>query len=79
MYETNEHGWILRRCSGRLAAHMSGFEPGRHLGIWKKRGSLGKLRNNGTKVQIFNLTLFIKEGGKSIPANSSLEPGIRCR
>jgi hypothetical protein len=33
---------------------------GRHLGIWKKRGSLGRLRNNGTKttsllkVQIFN-------------------------
>ena len=47
-------------CWGRPAALMSGFEPGRHLGIWKKRGSLGGLRNNGTKttsllkVQIFN-------------------------
>ena len=26
------------------------FEPGRHLGIWKKRASLGVLRNNGTKT-----------------------------
>jgi hypothetical protein len=39
---------------------MSGLEPGRHLGTWKKRGDLGGLRNNGTKttsllkVQIFN-------------------------
>jgi hypothetical protein len=23
---------------------MSGFEPGRHLGIWKKRGNLGGVR-----------------------------------
>ena len=41
-------------------AHKSGFEPGRHLGMWKKRGSLGRLRKNGTKtnsllkVQNFN-------------------------
>jgi hypothetical protein len=41
-------------------ALMSGFEPGKHLGIWKKRESLSGLRNNGTKttsllkVQIFN-------------------------
>jgi hypothetical protein len=32
------------------SSNMSGFEPGRHLGIWKKRGSLGELRNNGTKT-----------------------------
>jgi hypothetical protein len=31
-------------------AHMSGFEPGRHLGIWKKRGNLGDERKNGTKT-----------------------------
>jgi hypothetical protein len=29
---------------------MSGFEPGRHLGIWKKRGNLGEERKNGTKI-----------------------------
>jgi hypothetical protein len=47
-------------CWGRPAAHMSRFKPGRNLGIWKKRGSLGGLRSDGTKttsllkVQIFN-------------------------
>jgi hypothetical protein len=29
---------------------MSGFEPGRHLGIWKKRGNLGYERKDGTKT-----------------------------
>jgi hypothetical protein len=29
---------------------MSMFEPGRHLGIWKKRGNLGDKRKDGTKT-----------------------------
>jgi hypothetical protein len=37
-------------CWDRPVAHMSGFEPGRHLGIWMKRGSLGRVRNNGTST-----------------------------
>jgi hypothetical protein len=28
---------------------MSGVKPGRHLGIWKKRGNIGSTRKDGAK------------------------------
>jgi hypothetical protein len=31
---------------------MSGFEPERHLGIWKKRGKLGGMRKDGAKTRV---------------------------
>jgi hypothetical protein len=30
---------------------MSGFEPGRHLGIWKKRENLSGKRKDGAKTR----------------------------
>jgi hypothetical protein len=49
---------------------MSGFQPGRHLGIWKKRRNLGGTRKDGAKsrdsdqssILIFG-TQGYKEGG----------------
>jgi hypothetical protein len=48
---------------------MSGFEPGRHLGIWKKRGNLGGTRKmelrqdpDQSSILIFG-TRGYKEGG----------------
>lgn len=43
-------------------AHMSGFEPGRHLGIWKKRGNLGNERKNGAKSRHSDQSSILMSG-----------------
>ena len=40
MSEQGLEKWIYR-CWGQPAALMSGFQPGIHLGTWKKKGDLG--------------------------------------
>jgi hypothetical protein len=68
----------LFTCWGRPAAHMSRFEPGRHLGIWKKRGNLGGVRKDGAKSRFWSKLNFniqehglIKKWGGGIPSKWS--------
>jgi hypothetical protein len=49
---------------------MSGFEPGKYLGIWKKRGKLGGARKDGAKTRVlikaqfyYSETRGYEEGG----------------
>jgi hypothetical protein len=49
---------------------MSGFEPRRHLGIWKKRGTLGGARKielrqdpDQSSILIFGTQGYKEEGG----------------
>ena len=57
-------------CWGLPATHMSGFEPGKYLGIWKKRGKLGGARKDGAKTRVlikaqfyYSETRGYEEGG----------------
>jgi hypothetical protein len=70
-------------CWGWPAAHMSEFEPGRHLRIWKKRGNLGNERKDGGKSRPSDQSSILISGntphkeGVPIPAESFLESSCR--
>jgi hypothetical protein len=60
------------------AAHMSRFEPGRHLGIWKKRGNLAtrermeprQIKKSDQSSTLMLVNTLYKEEGRPIPSHA---------
>ena len=58
-------------------AHMSRFYPGRHLGIWKKEGNLGKREKEWKQEKysdqgsiLMSANNLYKEEGRPIPSQA---------